>query len=178
MKLYALLPAILAVTIAPILPISLPAQSQQTNPQTDAGTVSCDKNPGIAGCNLRPTDRPPNPIQPDQIISFGVLQSNQSVTRPQLLTFTVPGGHFRYQITPESIGPFKVSSNSGSVSNNNRDVVVVISVRDRPAGIHQQLIRVKTGPNFNKTIKTVLLKVTIPAAVQPPSNNPQPQQQP
>jgi hypothetical protein len=163
MKLYSLLPTILAVTIAPILSMSLPAQSQQSlpNQQSDA---------------LPPTNRPPNPIQPDRIISFGVLQSNQSATRPLLLTFTVPDGHLRYQITPESIGPFKLSSNSGVVGNNNRDVVVVVSVQGRPAGIHQQLITVKTG--FNKTIKTVLLKVTIPPAVQPPSNGPQPQPNP
>jgi hypothetical protein len=109
-------------------------------------------------------------LLPDQTIDFGTQpQSSQQPFRDAPLGFTVPEGQIHYRITPAATSPFTISPNNGFVvGNNNRNVLVAVNLEKlRPSGVHQQLITVKSG---GKIIKTVLLKVYIPAAVVPGQN--------
>jgi hypothetical protein len=110
---------------------------------------------------------------PSGTIDFGTFKppTSNAPPRPSApLSFTVPEGHIHYRITPESTSPFTVSPNNGFVDNNNRNVLVAVNIEKSPLpGVYQQLITVKSG---GKTIKTVLLKVSIPPTT--PGQNPQP----
>jgi hypothetical protein len=144
MKLHPLL--LLTAIIAPILSMSLPAQSDLRTP------VKSEQSPD--GSNLKP-----NPQQIDQVIDFGTRGSNiPNDLRAFRLIVAVPAGHSKFVITPPN--PFDMNTFNGQIdANRNGQIAISLNPSGLSVGNHQKVVTILTEKKL--IIKRVLLKVSI-----------------
>jgi hypothetical protein len=150
MKLHPLL--LLTAIIAPILSMSLPAQSELRLPVTSEDSHN--------GGNVNPKPDPqPDPQQIDQVIDFGNRGSNiPSDLRAFRLIVAVPDGHSKFVIT--SPNPFDMNTFNGQIdANRNGQIAITLNPSGLSVGNHQKVVTISTDRKL--IIKRVLLKVTI-----------------
>jgi hypothetical protein len=150
MKLHPLL--LLPAIIAPILSMSLPAQSDLRTP------VKSEQSPDGSKPNPNPNPTPA-PQQIDQVIDFGSRGSNvPNDLRAFRLIVAVPEGHSKFVITPPN--PFDMNTFNGQIdANRNGQIAITLNPSGLSRGNHQRVVTILTEKKL--IIKRVLLKVSI-----------------
>jgi hypothetical protein len=172
MKLYSLLLPLVA--IAPILSISLPAQSQ---PDRATNISQIDVNQQIQPPQI--DNRPQIQLPINEVIDFGTyfIGTQQIQGAKKLGTrFILPPGHSTFSVTAEA--PFAAFANSNGQIDSNREGIasVVVNPSTLAVGNHEKIMTIKSDRNL--ILKRVLLKIKINPPVSNAPNGPRPEQRP
>jgi hypothetical protein len=161
MKLYSLLLPLVA--IAPILSISLPAQSQ---PDRATNISQIDVNQQIQPPQI--DNRPQIQLPINEVLDFGTLRFD-SQARKLSTRFILPLGHSRFSVTAEA--PFGAFANSNGQIDSNREGIasVVVNPSTLAVGNHEKIMTIKS--DLNSIIKRVLVKVKITNPTVPSNPN-------
>jgi hypothetical protein len=153
MKLHSLLLPLIVIgsAIAPILSLSLPAQSE---PPSKANIALAQQ-------------------QVDEVIDFGirVINPKQAQKKPEPLKIDVrvPFGHSKFVITPSN--PFILNTQNGQIdATRHGEILASINTSGLSLGNHQQVVTILTEKKL--IIKRVLLKVQIVAIPSLPTLDP------
>jgi hypothetical protein len=155
MKLHSLLLPLIVIgsAIAPILSLSLPAQSE---PPSKANIALAQQ-------------------QVDEVIDFGIRKIGERpspLQRPSKIDVTVPLGHSKFVVTPPN--PFRMNTHLGQIdANRHGEIDVSLDSSELSHGTHQKVVIILTEKKL--IIKRVLLKVKVIDPTVPSNpNGPQP----